>query len=64
MASLRLNVKLWKIGSNYSHITLVLNSFFLMISKSILQSEVIHLAEWSVGLQWLGERHSVEPLHN
>jgi hypothetical protein len=34
--------------------------FFL--SKFILQSVVIHLAELSVRLQWLGERHSVEPL--
>jgi hypothetical protein len=30
---------------------------FFMISKFILQSVVIHLAEWSVRLQWLGERH-------
>jgi hypothetical protein len=37
--------------------------FFFMISKFILQSVVIHLAERSVRLQWLGERHSVEPLH-
>jgi hypothetical protein len=36
--------------------------FFFMISKFILQSVVIHLAEWSVRIQWLGERHSVEPL--
>jgi hypothetical protein len=35
---------------------------FFMISKLILQSVVIHLAEWSVRLQWLGETHSVEPL--
>jgi hypothetical protein len=35
---------------------------FLMISKFILQSVVIHLAEWGVRLQWLGERHSIEPL--
>jgi hypothetical protein len=35
-----------------------------MISKFILQSEVIHLAESSVRLQWLGDRHSVEPLPN
>jgi hypothetical protein len=33
---------------------------FFMISKFILQSVVIHLAEWSVRLQWLGERHLVE----
>jgi hypothetical protein len=35
---------------------------FFMISKFILQSVVINLAEWSVRLQWLGERHSLEPL--
>jgi hypothetical protein len=36
--------------------------YFLMISKFIFQSVVIHLSEWSVRLEWLGERHSVEPL--
>jgi hypothetical protein len=35
---------------------------FFMISKFILQSVVIHLAEWNVRLQWFGERHSVEPV--
>jgi hypothetical protein len=37
---------------------------FFMISKFILQSVVIHLAEWSVRLQWLEERHSVEHIRN
>jgi hypothetical protein len=35
---------------------------FFMISKFILQSVEIYLAEWSVRLQWLEERQSVEPL--
>jgi hypothetical protein len=46
-------------------LVLLMEGIFLnlfMISKFILQSVVIHLAEWSVRLQWLGERHSVEPL--
>jgi hypothetical protein len=36
--------------------------YFFMTSKFVLQSVVIHLAERSVRLQWLGERHSAEPL--
>jgi hypothetical protein len=36
--------------------------YFFFISKFILKSVVIHLAELCVRLQWLGERHSVEPL--
>jgi hypothetical protein len=32
------------------------------ISKFILQSVAIRLAKLCVRLQWLGERHSVEPL--
>jgi hypothetical protein len=35
---------------------------FFMISKFILQSVAIHLAELCVRLQWLGERRSVGPL--
>jgi hypothetical protein len=33
--------------------------FIFMISKFILQSVVIHLAQWSVRLRWFGERRSV-----
>jgi hypothetical protein len=43
-----------------SNIQIIYMYFF--ISKFILRSIVVHLAELCVRLQWLGERHSVDHL--